>query len=185
MKPVHDGHLAAEHQRAYLHLLARSQLRSRANHAVDASDIVQQTLLQAHQKREQFRGQTVAEFRGWLRQILANVIADAFRKRVPKAILDDLNQSAAQLDHFLQSQPTTPSQKLERGELLARLVKALEEMHEDERTAVELRHFEKPPWPLEKIAEHLGRPTPKAVASLLHRGLERLRAVLSEDLKEN
>jgi RNA polymerase sigma-70 factor (ECF subfamily) len=185
MKPEHDGHFATEHQRAYLHLLARSQLRSGANHAMDASDIVQQTLLQAHQKREQFRGQTEAEFRGWLRQILANVIADAFRKRVPKAVLDDLNQSAAQLDHFLQSQPTSPSQKVERGELLARLVKALEDMPEDERTAIELRHFEQPAWPLEKIAEHLGRPTPKAVASLLHRGLERLREALSEEWEKN
>lgn len=185
MKPEHDGHFAAEHQRAYLHLLARSQLRSGANHAVDASDIVQQTLLHAHQKREQFRGQTEAEFRGWLRQILAHVIADAFRKRVPKAILDDLNKSAAQLNHFLQSQPTSPSQKVERGELLDRLLVALEALPEGERTALELRHFVQPPWPLEKIAKHLGRPTPKAVASLLHRGLERLRAALSEELKEN
>jgi len=180
MKPEHYGHFAAEHQRAYLHLLARSQMRIGANQAVDASDIVQQTLLQAHQKRKQFRGQTEDEFRGWLRQILANVIADAFRKRVPKAILDDLNKSAAQLNHFLQSQPTSPSQKVERGELLDQLVKALEDMPDDERTALELRHFEQPPWSLEKIAKHLGRPTPKAVAGLLHRGLERLRAVLCD-----
>ena len=57
---------------------SRSAPRLRAK--LDASDIVQQTILHAHERRAQFRGQTEAEWLGWLRAILANVLAAALRK---------------------------------------------------------------------------------------------------------
>jgi RNA polymerase sigma-70 factor, ECF subfamily len=177
-----NGPLEPERHYAYLHLLARSHLRNGARGPVDASDMVQQAMLQAHRKREQFRGQTEAEFRGWLRRILANVIADAFQKQQPKAVLQELDNSAARLDHFLQGEITTPSQRVQRQELHARLAAALDEMPDDMRAALELRYLEQPPWPLDRIAEHLGRPTPKAVAGLLARALEKLRASLGNEL---
>src|SRR5262249_4873566 len=46
---------------------------------VDASDIVQQTFLQAHQALAGFRGSTEAELAAWLRQILAHALAHAVR----------------------------------------------------------------------------------------------------------
>ena len=58
---------SAERYRAYLHLLARTRLNTWQHGQVDPSDLVQQTLLQAHRKREQFRGQTEGEWRAWLR----------------------------------------------------------------------------------------------------------------------
>ena len=43
---------------------------------IDPSDLVQQTLLKAHEKQDQFRGKTDAElFAAWLRTILANQMA--------------------------------------------------------------------------------------------------------------
>jgi RNA polymerase sigma-70 factor (ECF subfamily) len=181
MKPEHDGHFAAERQRAYLHLLARSQLRSGANRVVDASDIVQQALLQAHQKREQFRGQSEAEYRGWLRRILANVIADTFRNApAEKAVGAALDQQSALLENLLPEICTTPSQKLDHEEQLLHLANALAKLSDDERTALELRFLEHPPWPLAKIAAHLKRPTAKAVAGLLARGMSKLRIFLQE-----
>src|SRR5437868_1351577 len=71
---------ALEEFRDYLHLLARFQMDARLQGKVEPSDIVQETLLRAHEKRDQFRGQADAERTGWLRQILAHQIADAVRK---------------------------------------------------------------------------------------------------------
>src|SRR5688500_3676002 len=64
---------------SYLYLLARSHIGRRYQARIDPSDIVQQTLLHAHQKQSQFRGVTEAERMAWLRQILANNLADAVR----------------------------------------------------------------------------------------------------------
>src|SRR5919206_5320889 len=71
---------AVEDYRDSLHLLARLQLDPRLAGKVDPSDVVQQTLVKAHQNREQFRGNTAAEQAGWLRRILANTLIDAARK---------------------------------------------------------------------------------------------------------
>src|SRR5262249_11158484 len=60
-----------EQFREYLNLLARVQVRSELRGQLDASDLVQQTLLKAHGNRDQFRGTTDAERAGWLRAILA------------------------------------------------------------------------------------------------------------------
>src|SRR5205809_710127 len=68
-----------EHYREYLRLLARLQIDPRLRGKVDPSDIVQETLLLAHAKQEQFRGQGDAELAAWLRQILANQLAQALR----------------------------------------------------------------------------------------------------------
>ena len=65
--------------RSYLRVLANLQLDRRLRSKVDASDIVQQTLLQAHRARAQFRGETDAEKGAWLRQILAHNLAHAMR----------------------------------------------------------------------------------------------------------
>ena len=69
--------LPLERFRTYLVLLARLHLADRPK--LDASDVVQQTLLEAHRKRAQYRGATDAELAGWLRRMLACELADALR----------------------------------------------------------------------------------------------------------
>ena len=100
------GHDGLERCREYLRLLARLQLDPLLHGKLDASDVVQQTLLSAYEKRDQFRGETEAEFLGWLRQILANHLAGSVRRygaalrdvRREHSLEASLEESAARLD---------------------------------------------------------------------------------------
>ena len=78
---VATGAPGLERFRQYLLLLARLHLGDQPRGKLDTSDIVQQTLLEAHRKRRQFYGKSEAELAAWLRQMLACCIADAHRSQ--------------------------------------------------------------------------------------------------------
>jgi RNA polymerase sigma-70 factor, ECF subfamily len=171
--------------RDYLLLLARTRLDPRLRGRLDPSDIVQQTLLEAHRDAEQFRGRSDAERAGWLRQMLARNLANAARDHTrdrrdvsrERSLQASLDESSARLEAFLAAEQSSPSQRADREEQLRRLAKALGALPDGQREAVELRHLQG--WHLADIAKHLGR-TPAAVAGLLHRGLAQLRTLLEE-----
>jgi RNA polymerase sigma-70 factor (ECF subfamily) len=174
-----------ERFRSYLHLLARLQIGDHLRGELDPSDVVQQTLLRAVRSLDQFRGQTDAERSAWLRQILANTLANAVRDlgrakrdvglaRSLEAALDD---SSAKLEQFLAADDSSPSEKAAHNERLLALSAALEALPEPMREALVLRHCQG--WELARIGERLGR-SRAAVASLLRRGLEQLRNQLRE-----
>src|SRR5262245_6039554 len=102
-----------EAYRPYLLVLARLQLEPRVQGLIDPSDAVQQTLLKAHQHRDQFRGTTEAERLGWLRTILARHLADELRRlgRVGVQSLDaELEQTSARIERWMVTNETSPSQ---------------------------------------------------------------------------
>jgi DNA-directed RNA polymerase specialized sigma24 family protein len=68
-----------ESYRAYLVVLARIQVGRRLQGKVDASDVVQEAFLGAHRDFPQFRGSTERELLGWLRGILASLLANLVR----------------------------------------------------------------------------------------------------------
>jgi RNA polymerase sigma factor (sigma-70 family) len=171
---------APERYRAYLRLLARLQLPKRLHRLLSASVVVHDTILKAHKKRAQFRGQLEAEYRAWLRRILANTIADAAAVKEPD-VLRALEQSSAQVEHWVVAVGPSPLEEVERAEQLLQLAEGLLQLPEDERMALEMRYLQDPRCPLPVIARKLGRPTAKAVAGLLARGLEKLRGLLCED----
>jgi RNA polymerase sigma-70 factor (ECF subfamily) len=174
-----------ERFREYLLLLARLQLDPRWQAKLDPSDVVQQTLLQAYQARDQFRGQSAAELAAWLRQILARVLAnvardlgrdkrDVGRERSLEAALEE---SSARLEGWLAAEQSSPSESVERHERLLRLAEALAQLPKDQREAVTLHHLQG--WSLAELAKHLGR-SEAAVAGLLHRGFKKLRELLQD-----
>src|SRR5262249_34743695 len=81
---VGDAGRPLERYRASLGVLAGAQFPAPPKGQPAASALVHQTLLQAHHKRDQFRGQTGAEFRAWPRTILARLLADAARRDRPR-----------------------------------------------------------------------------------------------------
>ncbi len=169
--------------RDYLCLLARLQLDPRLRGKVDPSDVVQQTLVKAHQHQGQLRGQTAGEKAGWLRRILANTMIDVARKHQRELALEQhlehcLNQSSARLEAWLAADQTPPSEIVVREERLLRLARALNELPEDQRTAVELHHLRDAS--VAEIAALMDR-TEASVAGLLRRGLKKLRELLQED----
>src|SRR6516165_3694440 len=94
-----------EDYREYLHLVARLQLGPDLRGKIDPSDLVQQTLLKAHQKQEQFRGENDAQLGAWLRRILGNELADTLRRLNgvgrPADLARLLEDSAARLEAWL------------------------------------------------------------------------------------
>ena len=82
---LRDGDAAARAKllaryQSWLQLLARMQIDGRFRGKFDASDIVQQTLLEACRDLPKFRGGTEAELLAWLRQVLAHVLGHEFRR---------------------------------------------------------------------------------------------------------
>ena len=181
-----DDSLALARFRVYLISIARIQVASRPWLAakLDASDLVQQTLVKAHDSREQFRGRTPGEAAAWLRQILARTLANELRalgqaKRdigAERSLEADTDASSRRVDAWLAADQTSPSGRAEWGERSAALAAAVEALPADQREVVLLKHCEG--LTLAQLAERTGR-TPAAVAGLLRRGLERLRHLLA------
>ena len=65
--------------RDYLRVLARVGLDPRLRAKLDESDVVQQTLLEAHRDWDQFRGSSTGERYAWLKQILARNLSNLLR----------------------------------------------------------------------------------------------------------
>ena len=174
-----------EGYRSYLLLLAQMQLAGRPQHQLEASDIVQQTLLEAHAQQHQFSGDREA-LAAWLRRALANNLADAARaKRRQKrdvrrevSLAAAVEQSSQRLEAMLAGPASSPSQQAVRSEELLRLAAALEQLPDAQRQAVVLHHLQG--CSLLETARCLER-SDAAVAGLLHRGLKRLRESLSTE----
>jgi len=172
-----------EQYREYLRLLAGVQLDPRLRGQLDPSDIVQQTLLKAHERLDQFRGRTDGELRSWLRAILARNLVDAARKfgrqkgDRTQSLEAAIEESSAKLEALLESEESSPSQGVLRVERLLELAKALAGLPDAQRTAVELRYLHGLAVP--DVAEQMGRST-VSVTGLLYRGMKVLRAGMGE-----
>src|SRR5207302_7979967 len=64
----------------YLHILAQAQLGRQLRAKCASSDLVQQTLLEAHRDFAAFQGQHEAELVAWLRRILAHNLYNEARR---------------------------------------------------------------------------------------------------------
>lgn len=176
--------------RSYLCLLANMQLDRRLRAKVDASDIVQMTLLQAHKARDQFRGTSDGQRGAWLRQILARNLAHATRDftrdkrdvRREQAMQAAVDASGQGLQGLLSADQTGPVSAAARNESVLRLADAIAELPDAQQEALLLHYMQGMTMP--DIAERLDR-TRSSVAGLLRRALATLREKLQNEPRQS
>ena len=169
-----------EGYRAYLRRVAEEKLNPRLAPKLDPSDIVQNTLLLAFRSLEQFRGDTEAEFRSWLRRILERNIQNVvrfltcekrdFRREV--SLENALGRSSVKLLDFCVKIDPSPSTRLAKDETCLQLMDAIFSLPPDQMRAVLLRHWSG--YSLLEISRRMERSC-QSVAGLLRRGLKTIR----------
>ena len=182
---THPDERPLEAYRDYLRLLVSLQINPRLRTKVDASDIVQQAILHAHEARARFRGQTEAEWLAWLRAILANALAGAARRfntqsrelGRERSLEVELERSSARLEGLFVADQSSPSEKAVHREELLRMVCSLAQLPEDQRQVIELHYLKG--LRVADVAEQMGRTRP-AVVGLLFRALKKLRELLGD-----
>lgn len=168
------GKLLDQH-RDQLRRLAETELSQKLSKRVDASDVVQQTYLSVCKKVEQFEGENLEEFVAWIFQIHRHNIKDAARAHTAVAKRDVNQEQSAKIEVLATShEESTPSQRAIRNEENDNLVRMIQKLPADQRTAIYMRHIEGKS--LNDIAAEMERST-QAVASLIKRGLEHLRNI--------
>lgn len=170
--------------RSYLNLLARMQLDRRLQSKLDSSDIVQQTMLQAHRAQDNFRGSSDKQMAAWLRQILARNVYHATRDfqrdkrdvRNERSIENAMDNSAARVEAWLEADQTSPDAKAVKNEQVLLMANSLDQLDEAKRTAIELHYLQG--WKLAEVAQQMDRSV-SGVAGLVHRGLKELKQMMS------
>lgn len=173
--------------RDYLHFIARAEVESWLRVKVDASDVVQQTMLEAHRDFERFSGDSEKEWLGWLRRILSHNVADFVRhyrgtakrqqrREVPirRAGSEIIGQAGVQEPA---GRGGTPSQELIRLDDELCVAAAIAEMPKDYREVIMLRNFQR--LQFSEIAEQMDRSRP-AVQMLWMRAIKRLQVAIED-----
>ena len=163
---------------------ATSRLPMSVRDVVDPEDIVQQTFTQAFRSISQYRQQEGATFLSWLTGIAENKIMDTVkglqrekrggkRQRVRHVATE--SRSVADLVNLLSAGSHTPSRSVARHEVVGAIQKAIDELPEEYRRAVQFRLLECKS--LEETAKLMNR-SPRAIQRLIDRAKKKMRAAL-------
>jgi RNA polymerase sigma-70 factor (ECF subfamily) len=179
-----DG-LMARHRDALRKLVDHRMDRAIARR-VDASDVVQDVLLEASTRLAKYLDQPTLPFHLWLRQLARDRLIDMHRRhrKAQRRSVDrerplvsraHSDQSSLDLIARLADAELTPVAASIRREMQLRFVEAIEELGEDDREILEMRHFEQ----LTNSEVALALELSPAAAGMRHlRALRRLKAQL-------
>ena len=155
---------------------------------IDASDIVQDVLLEASQRLKHYLQDPRMPFHLWLRQLAKDQLIDTHRRhRVAQRRSTDREQSltaggngersSLDLGAQLRDQELTPAAAALRKEFQQRFYQAIEQLEEDDREIILMRHVEQLTNNEVAVALQLSPPA----AGMRHlRALRRLREMLGE-----
>lgn len=165
--------------RRFLLTLAMQELPPDLQAKGGVSDLVQQTFVQAVLCEHQFRGQTMAELRGWLRSILRTEAA-VFRRQYLQTAARDVKREVA-ISPFTPDDRSTPEASALQSECAQRTSDALTRLSAEQRQIMVLRLEDD--LSFTEIGERTGK-SPEAVRKLFTRALDRLRGQLADDADE-
>lgn len=175
-----------EKYRPLLRLIAARYARRIVSHRFDESDVVQITCVEVLRSYRGFRGKSQAELEGWLESILQNNVVRLWRNHSAatrdyrrEVVRDETSSGLSFLWNTNDKQD--PARNLVHGEVALLLAQALEQLPDEYRTALELRFIDGKK--IRDVAEHLDT-TIGVVAGRLRRGLECLRDLLPEELRD-
>jgi RNA polymerase sigma-70 factor (ECF subfamily) len=167
--------------RARLMGAARSRLTPALRSLVGASDVVQDTFVNATRSFQVFRGQRASQFLNWLRRILFNRIAQVARREQERK--DGGRQIAGndvsrRLSAFVAVDEASPSGIAGSEEISALIRLGLAKLPERDQQALQLRFDEE--LNFAQIGERLGL-TEDATRMLFGRAVDRLRRELTNE----
>ncbi|QDU94027.1 ECF RNA polymerase sigma factor SigE [Lignipirellula cremea] len=165
--------------RDYLRMIAVCNLNPGLQAKLDASDIVQESLLEAHQNFQQFRGNSENELKVWLARLMENNLVDASRKFTQtqqRDISREVSMEGTGSQDQIASVQPTPSSILHRREVDRELADAIARLPERKRRLVELRHRQS--LSFSQIGEELGM-TSAAARKMWERTILELRKYLA------
>jgi RNA polymerase sigma-70 factor (ECF subfamily) len=173
-----DFEVALERFRPVLVTIAEAMISPAYRGDIEASDLVQQTLLEAHAGAGVLAPLDEGPFFGWLRKALQNNMLDAVKRLntqkhdVSRRVREsELEESFARLEQVLAGDETSPSQLASRNEQIATMLSSLQELPDKQRTAVIMKHLQG--LSLKEVATSLNL-SESATAGLLHRGRQNL-----------
>jgi RNA polymerase sigma-70 factor, ECF subfamily len=168
----------------YLLSIAKHELPDRLRSKCDGSDLVQETLLEAHRGFAGFDGTDSDDLRVWLCGILTHNVKDLIRRYRDTSkrstdrerSLDAGTPSAEVSGRAVAVDPyPTPCTRVIASENISALREALLRLPEDEQVVIALRHFEC--LSFQEVGRRLDR-TPEAARKLCARAMSRLQHLL-------
>jgi RNA polymerase sigma-70 factor (ECF subfamily) len=175
------GRLLAAHQ-GYLLSIARQELAPDLQAKAGASDLVQQTFLEAQRDFAHFVGESADEWKAWLKKLLRNNVAnlarhyrDTGKRKAAAEVPLQGDASSAGGAAEVAADGSSPSEHLMAIEQTQAVHRALEKLPPDYRQVILLRHQEE--LPFEEIGRLMGRST-NAAEKLFARAIKRLQQEL-------
>ena len=188
-----SGGAALERHRNALRRLVQMRLDRKVQQRVDVSDVVQDVMIEASQRLEDYLKNPVMPFHLWLRHMARDRIIDMHRRHrasakrsvdreQPLVVNATGDRSTIQLAAQLCDAEMTPAAAATMRELAVRFEAAIDELEEKDREVILMRHFEQ--LSNQEVAQALELSEPAASMRYL-RAIRRLRQLIGETVDED
>ncbi len=175
-----------DRHRDSLRRMIQLRLDQRLNQRMDVSDVVQDVLVEANRRLQDYLANPAIPFHLWIRQIAKDRIIDAHRRHrlsakrsvdreQPQPGKGPVDQSTIELANQFQDDALTPAAAAAQKELAFQIESAVHMLREADRDIILMRHYEQ--LNNQEIAQILGLTEPAASMRYL-RALKRLREII-------
>jgi RNA polymerase sigma-70 factor (ECF subfamily) len=186
------NHLMDRHRES-LRRMVQMRLDHKVQRRVDVSDVVQDVLVEANRRLQDYLANPVMPFHLWLRQIAQDRIIDAHRrhrgsakrsvdKEQPLVVAAADDHSTMQLVAQLCDPQMTPGAAATQAEMMQAVERAISQLPDQDCEIIVMRHFEQ--LSNQEVAQALQLTEPAASMRYL-RAIKRLKAILNGGEEKN